>query len=148
MNYNKTLTISYLIVNQVNNSMLQHLWRFSQPLDSSGLIGIKLGCWNLHSFFHRFREHGSTDSLRTSLIQLDVHIYMKNSNQVWAEYSQQVEVKYKNMSSKLQSVKISTFDLILSVTSWISCRSSHVEHDTSIWSVHVIISFPRQRWSL
>ena len=54
--------------------MFQHLGGLSQALNSSGLISIKLGCWNFHSLLQCFREHSSPDTLRTSLVQLRIHI--------------------------------------------------------------------------
>ena len=70
----------YLIVDEVDDGMLQHLRWLSQSLNGGHLIWMHLGGRNLHSLIHCLRKHGGADSLRSCLVQMLVHLCLKHTD--------------------------------------------------------------------
>jgi len=66
--------LTCLVVDKVYDSMLHHLWWLGKSLNGRRLITVNLCRWNLESFLERLWKHRCTDTLRASLIQLDVHL--------------------------------------------------------------------------
>lgn len=72
ININKSWKVN-LIVNEVDNSVLEHLTWLCKALHCRGLALIQLCGWNLEALFKRLREHGCSNPLWPSLWQLLIH---------------------------------------------------------------------------
>ena len=65
----------YLVVDEVDDGVLEHLGRLGQPLDGGGAVrGVELRGGDLGALLQRLGEHGRAHALRPSLVQLLVHL--------------------------------------------------------------------------